>query len=176
MSRNDGKCNYKIIYIIVIIIFTRQNRLRHRLNSLVRGRDPSYKYQPVGDMRRRRARKYRHNTCKRPSCLKNCDNARLGFIYLLRISKRVPDFQARCQKYGKTDFTNDPRGWIIVMQRSNEQVNFQRPMCDYVKGFGNHKQDYWLGLDLLHKVRSRDSLRFIIECLVLISFKMAAIR
>uniref|UniRef100_H2Y6Q4 Fibrinogen C-terminal domain-containing protein n=1 Tax=Ciona savignyi TaxID=51511 RepID=H2Y6Q4_CIOSA len=38
-------------------------------------------------------------------------------------------------------------GWIILQQRINGNINFQRGWLNYVEGFGNPNEDYWVGLE-----------------------------
>ncbi|PAA70159.1 hypothetical protein BOX15_Mlig010354g3 [Macrostomum lignano] len=44
----------------------------------------------------------------------------------------------------------DGQLYFLVQQRSSGRVSFQRPFADYETGFGDPRDDYWMGLKLLH--------------------------
>lgn len=55
------------------------------------------------------------------------------------------------------DQTTDGGGWTVFQRRTNftpYRENFTRPWNDYKVGFGNLKEEFWLGLDPLHALTS----------------------
>ncbi|KAH8365833.1 hypothetical protein KR093_005246, partial [Drosophila rubida] len=44
----------------------------------------------------------------------------------------------------------DDDGWTVVMNRSSDDVSFQRGWLEYKEGFGNLAGDFFIGLDKLH--------------------------
>ena len=43
---------------------------------------------------------------------------------------------------------------IPFLRRRDGSVNFNRPWKDYVRGFGDKYNEFWLGLDKLHRYTS----------------------
>ena len=43
-------------------------------------------------------------------------------------------------------------GWMTWLRRKDGSVNFQEPWEKYKKGFGDLKSEFWLGLDMLHRI------------------------
>ncbi|KAH8302126.1 hypothetical protein KR044_003034, partial [Drosophila immigrans] len=48
----------------------------------------------------------------------------------------------------------DDEGWTVVMNRSSDDVSFQRGWLEYKEGFGNLAGDFFIGLDKLHALTS----------------------
>lgn len=46
--------------------------------------------------------------------------------------------------------------WIVVLQRTDESVNFARPWLEYRDGFGTAGENFWLGLEKMHQL-TKDS-------------------
>lgn len=44
----------------------------------------------------------------------------------------------------------DGGGWTVFQRRLNDTVNFNRGWDDYVTGFGDLNNSYWLGLEAIH--------------------------
>ena len=44
----------------------------------------------------------------------------------------------------------DNEQWVVFQKRKNGEVNFTRGWEDYVRGFGDPKWEYWLGLERIH--------------------------
>ncbi|KAK6484672.1 tenascin-R isoform X1 [Huso huso] len=53
------------------------------------------------------------------------------------------------------DMTTDGGGWIVFQRRQNGLTDFSRRWSDYRVGFGNIEDEFWLGLDNIHRVSSQ---------------------
>nr|8FNA_A Chain A, Tenascin-R [Homo sapiens] len=53
------------------------------------------------------------------------------------------------------DMTTDGGGWIVFQRRQNGQTDFFRKWADYRVGFGNVEDEFWLGLDNIHRITSQ---------------------
>ncbi|XP_061459945.1 tenascin isoform X2 [Rhineura floridana] len=53
------------------------------------------------------------------------------------------------------DMTSDGGGWIVFLRRQNGKEDFYRNWRTYETGFGNPKDEFWLGLDKLNKITSQ---------------------
>ncbi|XP_004853453.1 tenascin-R isoform X2 [Heterocephalus glaber] len=53
------------------------------------------------------------------------------------------------------DMTTDGGGWIVFQRRQNGQTDFFRKWVDYRVGFGNLEDEFWLGLDNIHRITAR---------------------
>ncbi|XP_004596333.2 tenascin-R isoform X1 [Ochotona princeps] len=53
------------------------------------------------------------------------------------------------------DMTTDGGGWIVFQRRQNGQTDFFRKWADYRVGFGNLEDEFWLGLDSIHRITSQ---------------------
>jgi len=58
------------------------------------------------------------------------------------------------------DFDLDPGGWIIIQRRIDGKTDFNRGMEMYKKGFGRVKSEYWIGLDILHRLTNNSNLSY----------------
>ncbi|XP_078498130.1 tenascin-R [Lissotriton helveticus] len=63
------------------------------------------------------------------------------------------DISQRVQVY--CDMTTDGGGWIVFQRRQNGLTDFFRKWADYNIGFGNLEDEFWLGLENLHKITSQ---------------------
>ncbi|KAI9534845.1 hypothetical protein NQZ68_010231 [Dissostichus eleginoides] len=50
------------------------------------------------------------------------------------------------------DMTTDGGGWMIFLRRQNGKLEFFRNWKNYTAGFGNMRDEFWLGLSNLHKI------------------------
>ncbi|XP_058861388.1 tenascin-like isoform X3 [Acipenser ruthenus] len=52
------------------------------------------------------------------------------------------------------DMATDGGGWIVIVRRQNGKLQFYRNWKNYTAGFGDMNDEFWLGLDSLHKITS----------------------
>ncbi|XP_074763086.1 tenascin-R isoform X2 [Athene noctua] len=74
----------------------------------------------------------------------------LSGIYTISING---DLSQRVQVY--CDMTTDGGGWIVFQRRQNGLTDFFRKWAEYQVGFGNLEDEFWLGLDNIHKITSQ---------------------
>uniref|UniRef100_A0A672UY66 Tenascin n=1 Tax=Strigops habroptila TaxID=2489341 RepID=A0A672UY66_STRHB len=53
------------------------------------------------------------------------------------------------------DMGKDGGGWIVFLRRQNGKEDFYRNWKTYVAGFGDPKDEFWIGLENLHKITSQ---------------------
>ncbi|KFQ40359.1 Tenascin-R, partial [Mesitornis unicolor] len=53
------------------------------------------------------------------------------------------------------DMEEDGGGWIVFLRRQNGKENFYKNWKTYVAGFGDPKDEFWIGLENLHKITSQ---------------------
>ncbi|XP_041050032.1 tenascin isoform X3 [Carcharodon carcharias] len=53
------------------------------------------------------------------------------------------------------DMTTDGGGWMVFQRRENGKVDFFRNWKNYTIGFGNPSDEFWLGLENLHRITSQ---------------------
>ncbi|XP_078082775.1 tenascin isoform X2 [Mustelus asterias] len=53
------------------------------------------------------------------------------------------------------DMTTDGGGWMVFQRRENGKVDFFRNWKNYTNGFGNPSDEFWLGLENLHKITAQ---------------------
>ncbi|KAG1934758.1 tenascin-N isoform X2 [Pimephales promelas] len=50
------------------------------------------------------------------------------------------------------DMTTDGGGWIVFQRRNTGKLDFMKRWRDYMKGFGELKDEFWLGLEKIHEL------------------------
>ncbi|XP_039262914.2 fibrinogen-like protein A [Styela clava] len=50
------------------------------------------------------------------------------------------------------DQETDEGGWIVIQRRLDGNEDFYRDWNDYVSGFGYKEQEFWLGLETMHRI------------------------
>ncbi|CAO2587840.1 TNC [Lemmus lemmus] len=53
------------------------------------------------------------------------------------------------------DMTSDGGGWIVFLRRKNGREDFYRNWKAYAAGFGDRREEFWLGLDNLSKITAQ---------------------
>ncbi|XP_020440071.2 tenascin isoform X2 [Corvus cornix cornix] len=53
------------------------------------------------------------------------------------------------------DMGEDGGGWIVFLRRQNGKQDFYKNWNTYVTGFGDPKDEFWIGLENLHKITSQ---------------------
>ncbi|XP_012624256.2 tenascin isoform X3 [Microcebus murinus] len=53
------------------------------------------------------------------------------------------------------DMASDGGGWIVFLRRKNGREDFYRNWKAYVAGFGDRREEFWLGLDNLSKITAQ---------------------
>ncbi|XP_076799723.1 fibrinogen-like protein 1 [Clavelina lepadiformis] len=54
--------------------------------------------------------------------------------------------------YCDMELVSSKKGWTTIQRRMNGEVNFNRGWDDYVRGFGNFRGEYWLGLENIYRL------------------------
>lgn len=54
--------------------------------------------------------------------------------------------------------------WLVIQQRKHGfEVNFNRTWKEYAHGFGSLRQDFWLGLEIIHRLTQQRPYELLIE-------------
>ncbi|KAK7097943.1 microfibril-associated glycoprotein 4-like [Littorina saxatilis] len=61
------------------------------------------------------------------------------------------------------DQDTDGGGWLVFQRREDGSVDFFRNWTSYQDGFGNLTGEFWLGLDALHMLTSRQSYKLRVD-------------
>ena len=48
------------------------------------------------------------------------------------------------------DQETDGGGWLVIQRRQDGSVNFYRPWFDYKEGFGDIRNEFWIGNENFH--------------------------
>ncbi|XP_018790566.1 PREDICTED: angiopoietin-related protein 2-like [Bactrocera latifrons] len=79
------------------------------------------------------------------SCMEAAANNLKNGVYKIQIEKyNIKDLEVFCEE--DIDFG----GWIVILRRKSETINFYRKWEDYKKGFGDITGDYWIGLENMY--------------------------
>ena len=54
-------------------------------------------------------------------------------------------------------------GWVVFQKRRNARVDFFRGWDDYKRGFGNLNDNFWLGLDKIHRLTTSGSYKLRVD-------------
>lgn len=63
-------------------------------------------------------------------------------------------------QYVDTQFGSN---WVVVLQRTDESLNFARPWVEYRNGFGTAGENFWLGLEKMHQLTKNSPHELVIE-------------
>ncbi|XP_029708119.2 ficolin-3-like [Aedes albopictus] len=75
-------------------------------------------------------------------------------VQLMTIEARVPTLYEQT-RYGG--------GWLVVMQRYDGSVKFDRTWAEYRDGFGMVGQEFWMGLERMHRLTRERSYELVVE-------------
>uniref|UniRef100_A0A3B3WU44 Tenascin N n=1 Tax=Poecilia mexicana TaxID=48701 RepID=A0A3B3WU44_9TELE len=50
------------------------------------------------------------------------------------------------------DMTTDGGGWLVLQRRNTGNLDFMRRWRQYIAGFGNLTEEFWIGLDKIHEL------------------------
>ncbi|XP_055537384.1 ficolin-3-like [Wyeomyia smithii] len=54
-------------------------------------------------------------------------------------------------------------GWLVIQHRYDGTVDFYRNWTEYKNGFGDAEKEFWIGLELLHKLTSSKPYQLLVE-------------
>ena len=74
-------------------------------------------------------------------------------FHLVDISK----FTAFC------DMTTDQGGWLVFQRRQDGSIVFFRNYSQYTNGFGDVSKEHWLGLELLHQLSTKYTVKLRVD-------------
>ena len=77
-------------------------------------------------------------------------------IYRFKLPS-VRAFTAYC------DMDTDGGGWLVFQRREDGKENFNRKYTEYQKGFGDPNEEYWLGLEILHRLTNAYNVKLRID-------------
>ncbi|XP_039437420.1 fibrinogen-like protein 1 isoform X1 [Culex pipiens pallens] len=91
--------------------------------------------------------------------IEDCMQADVSGRYLLRPVGSSKTFAVVCEAESLGG------GWIVIQQRINGTVEFNRNWEDYKNGFGSVGQfnEFWLGLERMHQLTTSDSYELAVE-------------
>lgn len=127
-------------------IFSNHEKIMNSIYELNPRKHPAdnsrlLKYQAFGDHRNQQFPK------SLPDTVSSCRNeaSKKSGRYWMKMVGSDP-LQVYCEQtfYGG--------GWIVIQNRFNGSINFNRTWTEYKDGFGNLDGEFWLGLENIHKI------------------------
>ncbi|XP_058835006.1 microfibril-associated glycoprotein 4-like [Topomyia yanbarensis] len=77
--------------------------------------------------------------------------------YLLQPFPEEEPFVGYCEQ------TKFGGGWLVIQHRYDGSVEFYRNWTDYREGFGEADKEFWIGLELLHKITASKTYQLLVE-------------
>ncbi|XP_055533979.1 microfibril-associated glycoprotein 4-like isoform X2 [Wyeomyia smithii] len=77
--------------------------------------------------------------------------------YLLQPSMEDEPFVGFCEQ------TKFGGGWLVIQHRYDGSLDFYRNWTEFKHGFGEADREYWIGLELLHKLTSSKTYQLLVE-------------
>ncbi|XP_050082298.1 fibrinogen C domain-containing protein 1-like [Anopheles aquasalis] len=77
--------------------------------------------------------------------------------YNIRASESVSPFIGFCEQ------EKFEGGWLIIQQRSNGTLDFDRDWIDYRNGFGQVGEEVWIGLEQIHQMTTARACELLVE-------------
>ncbi|XP_058058402.1 fibrinogen-like protein 1 [Anopheles bellator] len=78
-------------------------------------------------------------------------------VYSIRSDYQSSPFPVYCEQI------NFGGGWLVIKNRINGSLDFNRSWTEYRDGFGDIEQEFWIGLERLYRLTSRHPYELIIE-------------
>ncbi|XP_049548212.1 microfibril-associated glycoprotein 4-like [Anopheles darlingi] len=98
-------------------------------------------------------------TVTEPPTYASCKDvpANASGVYLIRVNNDSPPFKVFCE------MDTFGGGWIVVQHRFDGSVDFYRNWTQYRDGFGELDNEFWLGLEHVHQLTTRQKHEIIFE-------------
>jgi len=92
-----------------------------------------------------------------PSCVEATFHSKSSGIYQIFVPSYSEDpFEVAC------DASTQDGGWTVILRRTDGSVDFDQNWSTYKKGFGDLRNEYFLGLDKIHALTERRSQELLI--------------
>ncbi|XP_049548214.1 angiopoietin-4-like [Anopheles darlingi] len=98
-------------------------------------------------------------TTPRPTVYTSCKDvpANASGVYHIRIHSLTAPFKVYCE------MDSFEGGWIVMQHRFDGSVDFYRNWDEYRDGFGELDNEFWLGLEHVHQLTTRQKHELIVE-------------